>query len=331
MMKWALVLSGGGARGLAHVGALKALESWELRPGIVVGSSIGALVGACYACGVSVREMEEFLAWELDLRRYLDRRTLPAFGGPLAGWLGRGRAAWRLLRRQGMDSGRRLHLLYRRLTGDRDFGETRIPFACNAVDLLSGREVVLDRGRLADALRATTSIPGLFTPVPCDGMLLVDGGVLDSAPVWIARQMGARRVLCLQVNRAREVTGESLTSGLSVYLRAAAITSAALQARPPQPGVLEIRAWDGTGTLDFSRRADLIRLGEEAVRQREAEIRRFLGGRSPAAGTRRAGGPSRATRSRRAGRRPRAAARLPAGGGKRPPGREPLPRPPRGR
>ena len=291
-MKWALVLSGGGSRGLAHVGALKVLDSWGLRPDLVVGSSAGALVGAAWACGVPMEEVEDFLLREFDFRRFLEPRTLQVAGGRLVQWAQRGEAAWRLLHRRGVDSGSRMHLLYRRFTRDMDFSQTRVPFACNAVDLLSGREVVLDRGRIADALRATTSLPGVFEPVPREGMLLADGGLVDHTPVWIARRMGARRVLVVQVNRVLPVDEATLRSGLAVLLRSSAIAQASqsrdLAGRRPadpsaraagRPSVLEVVASDGTPSLDFSRKEALIRLGEKAMRESEEAVRRLAEGR----------------------------------------------------
>ncbi len=310
-MKWALILSGGGSRGLAHVGALQVLESWGVRPDMVVGSSAGALVGACWACGMPMGDVADFLLHEFDLQRFLDRRTLRASGGRLLRWIQRGEAAWCLLHRPGIDSGCRLHLLYRRFTGDRDFSETRVPFACNAVDLLSGREVVLDRGRVADALRAATSLPGLFEPVPWEGMLLVDGGLVNHTPVWIARRMGARRALVVQVNGVRAVEDGSLRNGVGVLLRASAIAQGSQCLRTPGIPVLEVTACDGTPSLDFSRKEELIRLGERAVWESAEAILRLVG--------RRATGRGRPARLRRGS----------AGG--RPPDPAPPPPPPPGR
>ncbi len=180
MPKVGLVLSSGGARGAAHIGVLKVLEEHRIPIGLVVGSSIGAIIGGAYAAGVPASRIEE--AWrKLDLRRVAQslRPTLP-----LHGW----------------SSGQGLRRFLEELVGDRHIEELPIPFAAVATDLETGERVVLKEGPLVEAIRASSSIPGLFVPVEHGGRFLADGGLVSPLPVDVARELGAEIVIAVDVN-----------------------------------------------------------------------------------------------------------------------------------
>ncbi|WP_291429941.1 patatin-like phospholipase family protein [Deinococcus sp.] len=171
---YGLVLGGGGARGLAHVGAWHVLEEHGLTPGVIAGTSMGGLVGAFIAAGYSAPELiriSESVSW----RRLLDLRPGPGLirASILNAWLSQ-------------------HL-------PRTFEELKVPLAITATDMLSGRAVYLTRGNLHEALRATTAYPGAIEPVAVDDMLLSDGGILNQVPVDAALFLGARRVLAIDV------------------------------------------------------------------------------------------------------------------------------------
>jgi NTE family protein len=273
-MKWGLVLSGGGARGIAHVGLLKKLAAWDLRPAAVVGCSMGAIVGGAYACGMAPEEMERYLLEEFDMRRNLDSWVYQLTGGRLVRLLQAEDALHTLVRKRGIDSGSKVLELLRRLTADKDFSQTEIPFACNALDLLSGREVALDSGKVADAARASMAIPAVFTPVPREGMLLVDGGFADAAPAWLARRLGVRRLLVHRVSVFGPMEARKINNSFSVLARTFSVMAHALQERKPKERhVLELVSYDGSAALDFGRLAGMIRMGEETA---EAEKRRIL-------------------------------------------------------
>ena len=173
-----LALGGGSARGWAHIGVIRALEQAGVRPDVVCGTSIGALVGAAYAAG----ELDRFEQWVLglgiaDVVGFMDVS--------LSG---------------GLFKGERLMDFLRRGVVDRPVDGMRLPFAAVATALGSGAEVWLREGSTIDAVRASIALPALFTPVLRDGELLVDGGLVNPVPVSLARAMGAQRVIAVDLS-----------------------------------------------------------------------------------------------------------------------------------
>jgi len=281
-MKWALVLSGGGARGLAHIGVLKSLEAWGLKPSLVIGTSMGAIVGGIYACGTSISDIESFLLEEFEFKKYLDRWVFHLSGGPLVKYLQAQDALHSLLQHDAIDSGARVLQLLQRFTRNKDFSQTEIPFACNAVDLVSGREVLLNEGPVAEAIRASMSLPGIFSPVQKNDRLLVDGGILNNAPLWIAKKLGARRILCIHVSRLETAKAEDLTNGIAIFLRTNTITGNSLTEVQNRGGnALEIWAYNRTSVFDFDRKEELIQLGQLAAAENKDRIVRWLTRRWP--------------------------------------------------
>lgn len=178
----AAVFGSGGARGLAHLGVIQALDELGLEPAIVVGTSIGAIAAAAYATGTTRQVRDDFLSMNLiqTSRMFFD------LGIP----------------RSGLTEGKHVMEKLRDWIPDLDIGRLRIPFAAVAMDLATQGEVVLDSGRILDAVRASISIPGVFSPVPRDGLWLVDGGLVNPLPVSVARGKGATRVLAVDINLA---------------------------------------------------------------------------------------------------------------------------------
>ena len=177
--KLGLALGSGGARGSAHVGVLYVLEENGIRPDVIAGASMGAEVGGAYAAGVSVEELEAL--WRTTHVGRVMRTLLPTI--PWAGW----------------SSGAEVVRFVRRLVGDVQIEDLPLPFAAVATDLSSGLPHPITKGSLATAIRASLSIPGLFTPVWLDGRLLVDGGVSNPVPVDVARSLGADVVIGVDV------------------------------------------------------------------------------------------------------------------------------------
>src|SRR5215470_7118098 len=208
--KIGLVLSGGGARGWAHVGVLRWFEEHHIPVDYIAGTSMGALVGAMYAMGSSpneIREIGSSLDWdkalsgppsfyELSYRRKEDQRAYPS---DLE--LGAGKDGISLP--SGINPGHNIGLIFDRLTLPyatlRDFDELPIPFRCVATDMLEATPVVFKSGPLSKALRATMSIPGVFTPVEIDNRILADGGLLNNIPTDVAKEMGADIVIAVNV------------------------------------------------------------------------------------------------------------------------------------
>jgi NTE family protein len=280
-----LALSGGGARGLAHIGVLQWLEENHIPVDSIAGTSMGGLVGALYATGRSPAEMHQFVQaihWDeaiasepsypqLSYRRKEDRRTdqIPAelglkhgLSGPLG--LSAGQGVGLLLDR--------IAFPYSTITS---FDDLPIPFRCVATDMLSGDAVVLKDGPLAQSLRATMAIPGLFTPVELDGKVLADGGLVDNIPTDVARQMNADIVIA--VNSGTPLAPRKDLDSLSGFLsqavdimtlgndrRALLLADAQIT---PDLGALTI--------LDFSYSEKIIRLGYEAAAANAASLRKY--------------------------------------------------------
>ena len=173
-----LALGSGSARGWAHIGVIHALERAGIRPDIVCGTSIGAVVGAAYAAG----EFDRLEQWALGLRK----RDVASLMDPGPGL--------------GLIRGQRLLAFFRNNVEDRDLGELDTPFAAVATSLQSGAEVWLRDGSMLDAVWASIALPGLLPPVERDGSLLVDGGLVNPVPVSLARAMGADVVIAVDLN-----------------------------------------------------------------------------------------------------------------------------------
>lgn len=172
-----LALGSGAARGWAHVGVIRALETAGLRPEIVCGSSSGALVGGLYAAGL----LDDFEAWG----RALDRRQVMGY--------------FDLSLRGGIIKARKLLDAVGAPLADRSIESLERPFGAVATDLESGREVWLRQGPVLEALRASMAVPGFVTPVQLGGRWLVDGGLVNAVPVSLCRAMGADSVIAVDL------------------------------------------------------------------------------------------------------------------------------------
>lgn len=211
--KWALVLMGGGSRGLAHIGILNVLQKNGLTPDIIVGTSMGAVIGGLFASGISPTKLKE-IANDFNLNNFIERPNLPFIKKKsqisILDFLMLESYKSRLLKKLGLNREDKMEAYLRNLIGEVCIEELPVKFACNAVDLISGKEIIFENGKLYKALRATMSLPILFEPTKIDNMLLLDGGVLNNAPVGIARNLDAHKVILVDVHKdIKEVsTGE---------------------------------------------------------------------------------------------------------------------------
>jgi NTE family protein len=178
-MKIGYALGGGAARGLSHIGVLKVLEERGIFPDVIAGTSVGAIIGALYAGGYKPVEIEE-LVLGLDWKKlvHLVDMNLPF---------------------KGLLQGKRVVLLLKSVLGDLTFPQLKYAFACVATDINNGKQVVLRNGSLIDAIRASISIPGIFTPVAIKRRYLVDGSLINAVPVSVCRDMGAGYVIGVNV------------------------------------------------------------------------------------------------------------------------------------
>ena len=215
--KIGLVLSGGGAKGLAHVGVLKVLEKAGIKVDIITGTSMGALVGALYASGYRAAELEKIIRSQNWSRLIFD--VIPRWQLRMNDKKGDGRyfidfglKKGKIVTEGGLTRGQRVSLLLSRLTWPvhhiRDFSKLPTPFACMATDLQTGQPVVLSNGSLADAMRASMSIPSVFNPAMVNGRMLVDGGLVRNFPVSQAKKMGADIIIGVDVSDAPKTQKE---------------------------------------------------------------------------------------------------------------------------
>ncbi len=178
--KLGFALGAGGSRGVAHIGFLQAMEEHGIRPDFIAGSSMGAVVGGVYAAGVSPKKMHD-LVKDIKLRSIASVNSVP-------------------IRKNGLMKMKRARKLLVSVMGERKFEELQIPFSCVATDLLQGESVRLAEGNVIDAIIASSSIPGIFTPAKIgEYEMLSDGGILDRVPARAVREMGADVVVAVDV------------------------------------------------------------------------------------------------------------------------------------
>jgi NTE family protein len=254
--KVGIALGSGAARGWAHVGVLRALEVQGIRPEIVCGTSIGAVVGAAYAAG-SLDALERWVTG-LDRRHVASYLDLGLRGGLL-----RARKVFEAMAAE---------------IADRPIDELPMVFAAIATDLATGNEVWLRKGSLYDALRASVALPGLVSPVKIDGRWLVDGGLVNPVPVSVCRALGAEAVIAVDLNttlmgrRIRTPTQEGGNEEVPSILDVVANSINIMQIRVTRsrmagdpPDLLVTPQLPDFGILDFDRADEALEEGRRAV------------------------------------------------------------------
>ena len=284
-----LVLSGGGARGLAHVGVLKVLEELRVPVHCVTGTSMGAIVGGSYAAGTPPAELEAFVRkadWnevfrdspprtEVSIRRKIDEyKTLfaPEYGVTRKG----------LLLPKGVIAGVSIEGFFRSLAQPAidvtDFDKLPIPFRAVAADIETGEAVVLSHGSLARALRASMSIPGALSPVEIDGRLLVDGGIANNLPIDEARKLCADVIIAVNISTA-PLKREEITSAFSVGAQLINFLGKVnVERQLASLGARDVVIAPELGDISaasFERSADAIRIGEDAARALAGSLTRY--------------------------------------------------------
>lgn len=288
--KIALVMSGGGARGGAHIGVLKALQELRVPIDEIVGTSIGAVIGGFYVSGMSVQDMEalvESLEWETaflnstprKLKSFRRKRDDDLFLVDLKPGLNDGEFELP----SGVVQGQVIDLVLSRETLRAskvdDFDKLAVPFRAVAGDLVTGEAVVLRSGNLARALRASMSIPAALTPIEIDGRLLVDGGIAMNLPVQVAQEMGADVVIAVDISSAllgRETLRSVLdvTEQLTNLLTRGGIVEQRRRLRP-QDILVEPTFSEDLSSISFARMGEAIQAGYDVVMQHRAEFERL--------------------------------------------------------
>ena len=251
--KIGVALGGGFARGMAHIGVLKVLEQEGIPVRLVAGTSVGALIGACYCSGLSIEELEK-------VARSVRFTTF---------------ARW-TVSRYGFASNDRMMQFLNRTLKVKTFEELRIPLGITATDFNSGEGVVFHSGSMVDPIRASCAYPGMFLPVNIRGRWLVDGMLSYPVPTVPLREMGAERVLAVQLkgqwsktNAPRhyfDVIGQSFA--IAQEMMSSMWRSAADVVIEP-----DVAGFDYD---DFKRADQLIRVGEQAMRRALPEVRKWL-------------------------------------------------------
>jgi len=285
----ALVLSGGGARGAAHIGVLKVLEELHVKPDFIVGTSMGSIVGGLYASGYSPEALDNILSktdWNDLFVDAVERRDRSfRRKGDDATFLIPGKLRfknWVPYLPRSLFGGQQLELYLHGLEiesrASSDFNDLPIPYRAVALDLLTGEGVVLDHGSVANAMRASMAVPGMFAPVEIDGRTLVDGGAAANLPIGIAQALGADAVIAVDITSPL-VGAESIQSFFSVisqWTSFATVANRIEDIKRLRPGdVLITPALGDMGFIDFKKASDAIALGEKAAREAAGTLKRF--------------------------------------------------------
>jgi len=251
--RWALVLGGGTARGLAHIGVLKVLQAEGLQPDLVVGCSAGALVGAFYAAGFSPRQMEELA---LSVK---DSEIVDLVEG----------------NKRGMVTGDALQSFVNKQLRQLPIEQFKLPYAAVATNLATGEPMVFRKGDAGQAVRASSSIPAIFIPARIGDQDFVDGGLTSPVPVRIARSLGVDQVVAVTVSAGPQpARPEGLFELLmqSFDIMAGALTQLELR----DADVVIRPALARMSFMDFGSRHQMILLGEQAARQALPALRAKL-------------------------------------------------------
>ncbi|MDA3778974.1 MAG: patatin-like phospholipase family protein [Bacteroidales bacterium] len=283
--KIGLVLSGGGAKGLAHIGVLKVLEEVGIKPDYITGTSMGSIIGGLYSLGYNASELSEINAnanWSKLLsdnislnkivmeEKYESKRYVLRF--PIRNY------EFKLP--SGLIEGQQLLKFFSNLTwaypSQNSFDNMPIPFHCMSVDLISGETITHSSGNITKAMKASMSIPSIFAPESIDSLLLVDGGITQNFPANEVRKMGADIIIGVYVGFKETVSKEDLFS-LSDVLSRATILGGMNKTKEQLKNVdfLIIPDLEGYSSSSFSKSKQIELLGEEAARKYYPQLKKL--------------------------------------------------------
>ncbi|NQT22689.1 MAG: patatin-like phospholipase family protein [Candidatus Omnitrophica bacterium] len=243
-----VALGGGSARGLANIGVLKILQQHKIPIDLVVGSSMGSLIGAAYSGNIPIEQMEKY-AWEFKAQDITDI-TMPRFA---------------------IMKGKKLESKIKELTNNMKYEDCKIPLAITATDIKTGDEVIFTSGDLQKIIKASCSWPGFFPPVKIDGKLLSDGGLRHSVPVKWAKKLGATFTIAVKVGFAPQKIDEN--NVFQTLFQSFQIMGEELDKyQSLQANVVIEPNLDNVNQLDFDKAREIILIGEVAC---EREIKRI--------------------------------------------------------
>ena len=288
--KIGLVLSGGGARGAAHVGVIKVLEELRIPIDIITGTSMGSIVGGLYASGMTSDELEKTVTgidWaeafkdvipreDRSFRRKTDDTTYliphkPGLSDDL-----------KIKLPSGLLQGQKIDLIFKRLalpvSSIKDFDNFRIPYRAVATDIATGKPVVLDSGDLAMSMRASMSVPAAFAAVEIDGKLLVDGGVSNNLPIDVARELGADIIIAVDISTPL-LNRDKLTSSVKITQQLTGILTRGNTERQiatlTEKDIFIVPDLGDITSADFDRADEAIPIGLRAAEKKKQELMRL--------------------------------------------------------
>jgi NTE family protein len=250
----ALVLGGGAARGFAHVGVLRELEKEKIPIDMIVGTSVGSLIGAMYASNPNSFELE-WTSFELEKDDIFDFSILASATGPV--------------------KGEKIEKFVKAKIPVQNIEQLKVPFFAVAADLNTGDPVVFSSGPIAKAVRASCSIPGVFTPLTYNNRKLVDGGVLGNVAPEVARQNGANLVIVVSIDKS--IQNKETNNLVEITLQAIAIMSNKIDSYKLKDADILIAPEVGdVGTMDFTQKKRCMEAGIAAAQKAMPEIKKHL-------------------------------------------------------
>ncbi|UTY60953.1 patatin-like phospholipase family protein [Massilia sp. erpn] len=255
-IKIGLALGGGAARGFAHIGVIKALESQGIVPDLVVGTSAGSVVGALYAAGNSASKLQR-MAYDMNEAEISDW-AMPLFG-----------------KSSGVLKGEALQSYVNKAVQHRPIEKLKIPFGAVAADLKNGQPILFQRGNTGMAVRASSAVPGVFQPVTIGSHTYVDGGLVAPVPVRFAREMGADFIIA--VNISTQTDAQAAISSLEVLMQTFSIMGQRINQFELKEADVVIQPPLGRmASNDFNNRAQAIQAGERATMAAMAQLKQKL-------------------------------------------------------
>lgn len=260
-----LALGGGGARGLAHIGALKILSQTGIKISYIAGTSIGAIIGAWLALGQPFDKLEELC---LTFDRSKAWRQFVDIGNPRYSFL----------------AGQKIKKFVNQLFGRKKFTDCQIPLAIVATDLANGQEVILRQGSIAQAVLASIAIPGLLPPVKLNRRYLIDGGSINITPASVVAQLGAQIIIAMDLSvqpsahfQAKPTLFTTLVQAYTI-IREQSVKYQLAKIKSDRQRLIIVRPVfdDIIDTFQFDQTAKFIKLGEEAMRRRLPAVRQAL-------------------------------------------------------
>jgi len=287
-MKWprkriGLALGGGGARGLSHIGVLKVFEQQNIPIDIIAGTSIGAMVGGAFACGISSDQLERhvqeyvnsagFQSSTVKAMADVYSREQERLTNKIQNFLKNQFYIIQMLFKPGILSTSDFQFMIDYFIPDIQIQDTLIPFRAVATDLINGEQIVFSQGSLRRAVLASCAVPGVIEPIREGNRLLSDGGIVSLIPVRVARDEGADLVIAVAVDRDIQ-TDDELKTVKDIYYRACEITSAKLEKYELMDADIVIRPdVKNLHWASFSKAVDLVREGEKAAQEMLSNIK----------------------------------------------------------